>query len=111
PWYSAWLWNLLGESLAGAGRDDEAHDCHLRAEGVHPSDPQTQVHLAASWLRCGNPERSLQAIAQGLANDSDSMHRHVLLEKHQAAIAALALRWTRERESAVRRSGATLPLS
>ena len=29
PWYSAWLWNVLGNSLTDAGRHDEAHDCHL----------------------------------------------------------------------------------
>jgi tetratricopeptide (TPR) repeat protein len=108
PWYSAWLWNVLGESLAGAGRHDEAHQCHLHAERIHPNDPKTQSNLAESWLRQGSPERSLQAIANGLAHDSDSMHRHVLLARQQAAIAALALRWTRERESAARKQESPL---
>ena len=108
PWYSAWLWNVLGESLAGAVRHDEAHQCHLHAERIHPSDPKTQSNLAESWLRLGSPERSLQAIANGLAHDSDSMHRHVLLARQQAAIAALALRWTRERESAARKQESPL---
>ena len=66
PWYSPWLWNVLGESLTGAGRHDEAHECHLRAEGIHPDDPATQSYLAGSWLRRGDPARSLHAVARGL---------------------------------------------
>ncbi|HBY58871.1 MAG TPA: hypothetical protein DEH78_03560 [Solibacterales bacterium] len=109
PWYSPWLWNLLGESFAGAGRHPEAHDCHLRAERIRPDDPATQCYLAGSWLRRGDPAQSLQAVARGLAADSAGMHRHVLLDRQQEAIGALALRWARERESSSRRQETPSP--
>jgi tetratricopeptide (TPR) repeat protein len=109
PWYSPWLWNVLGESFADAGRHADAHDCHLRAELIHPQDPATQSFLAGSWLRRGDPARSLYAIARGLTGDSAGMHRHLLLQRQQEAIGSLALRWARERESFARRQGAALP--
>ncbi len=110
-WYSPWLWNVLGESFASAGRHDEAHECHLRAERIQPDDPATHCNLAASWLRRGDPVRSLHAVARGLVGDLADMHRHVLLERQQEAIGALALRRARERESSARRERTQLPRS
>jgi len=111
PSYSSWLWNVLGESLTSAGRHDEAHDSHLQAERVHPDDPATQCHLAGSWLRRGDPARSLHAVARGLAGDTTSTHRHVLLERQQEAIRRLALRWEREWQASARRQETSLPRS
>jgi hypothetical protein len=51
----------------------------------------------------GDPARSLKAVASGLANDSNAMLRHVLLQRQQQAIDALARRWNAERATAARR--------
>jgi tetratricopeptide (TPR) repeat protein len=103
PWYSPVLWNVLGECLKAAGRDDEAHDCHLEAARVHPGDAETYVHLARSWLILGDAASSLDAVAQGLAADVDAVHRHPLLEVQAAAIERLSRAGTARRETAFRR--------
>lgn len=108
-WYSPWLWNLKGRFLACAGRGEDAHRAYLRAEAVNPRDPMTQLHLAESFLERGDPDGSLRAVATGLAHDSRSQFRHALLEKQQAAMNALLVRWNRENEVAARRQAAGLP--
>ena len=103
PWYSPDLWNVLGDCLARLGRHAEAHECYGQAYRMHPENPRASLRLAGSWLRLGDPVRCLETIAQGLAYDSKSMLRHLLLEKQQEAIAALSVRWNREFERANRR--------
>ena len=103
PWYSPFLWNVLGECLRAAGRDEEAHDCHLEAARVHPGDAETYVHLARSWLALGDAARSLEAVAQGLAADVNAVHRHPLLDAQAAAIERLSRAGTAQRETAFRR--------
>ncbi len=103
PWYSAWLRNVLGNCLASMERPEEAHECYLQASRVHPDDVKTNLNLAHSWLKLGDPSRSLEAVARGLANDSEAMFRHLLLEKQQEAIAALSVRWNMERATSARR--------
>lgn len=103
PWYSPWLWNVLGDCLLSLERPEKAHECYLQAQRIHPRDVQTNLNLAHSWLLCGDPGRSLEAVARGLANDSESMFRHTLLERQQQAIASLSVRWNMERAAAARR--------
>ncbi|MFB3827866.1 MAG: SAM-dependent methyltransferase [Bryobacteraceae bacterium] len=105
PWYSPFLWVVLGDCLAALERDRDAHECYLQAHRIHPSSPEPNLRLAGSWLRIGDPVRSLEAVARGLAGDSDAMFRHVLLERQQQAIDALAIRWNAECAAAARRSG------
>jgi tetratricopeptide (TPR) repeat protein len=104
PWYSASLWNVLGECLSRMERHEEAHECYLQACRIHPGDVTTNLNLARSWLKQGDPRQSLEAVARGLANDSEAMFRHTLLERQQEAIAALSIRWNRERGASARRS-------
>jgi tetratricopeptide (TPR) repeat protein len=103
PWYSPESWNVMGDCLDKLGRRVEAHECYLQAHRMHPAHVITNLRLAASWLQMGDPARSLEAVAQGLANDSQSMFRHLLLDKQQEAISGLSARWRREREIAIRR--------
>lgn len=103
PWYSSYLWNVLGDCLQALKRAREAHECYLQACRIHPADAKTQLRLADSWLEMGDPARSLGAVASGLANDSDAMLRHVFLQRQQQAIDALARRWNAERATAARR--------
>lgn len=103
PWYTASLWNGLGDALAGLRRDREAHECYLQGCRIHPRDVETNLRLAGSWLAHGDPSRSLEAVARGLAHDSDGMFRHLLLDKQQQAIDYLSIRWTAERQTAARK--------
>jgi len=103
PWYSPWLWNVLGDCLLSMERPEAAHECYLQAQRIHPQDVTTNLNLAHSWLLRGDPGSSLEAVARGLANDSDAMFRHALLEKQQQAIASLSVRWNMERATAARR--------
>ena len=105
PWYSSYLWNVLGDCLTALKRVREAHECYLQAERIRPADVETLLRLASSWLAVGDPARSLEAVARGLANDSNAMLRHVLLQRQQQAIDALSTRWHGERATAVRRRG------
>jgi tetratricopeptide (TPR) repeat protein len=107
PWYAAGLWNLLGDSLAGLRRPQDAHECYLQADRIQPDDAETNLKLAGSWLMQGDLRRSLNAIARGLANDSHAMFRHLLLKKQEEAISALTVRWNAERTSSLRRSMAS----
>ena len=103
PWYSPWLWNVLGDCLRSMERHEEAHECYMQAHRIHPRDVKTNLNLAQSWLQRGDPDRSLEAVARGLANDSEAMLRHTLLEKQQQALASLSVRWNMERATAARR--------
>src|SRR4029077_3444818 len=103
PWYSPWLWNVLGECLTALRRDAEAHECYSQAHRIHPADAHTNLKLAQSWLVLGDPRRSLEAVARGLANDSTALFRHTLLDQQQQAIASLTKSWHAERETAARR--------
>ncbi len=103
PWYSSWLWRVMGDCLTSLQRPADAHECYLQAQRIHPDDVQTCLKLSESWLALGNPRRCLEAVAQGLVNDSDAMFRHVLLERQQQGIAALTIRWHAERETLARR--------
>lgn len=103
PWYSPYLWNVLGDCLSALKRPQDAHECYLQACRIHPADAQTHLRLAASWLQIGDPARSLEAVASGLASDSNAMLRHVFLQRQQQAIDALSRRWNAERATAARR--------
>jgi tetratricopeptide (TPR) repeat protein len=103
PWYTASLWNVLGDALAGLGRDREAHECYEQASRIHPRDVQTNLRLAGSWLTRRDPSRSLDAVAAGLAHDSEGMFRHLLLDKQRQALDYLSVRWNVERQTAARK--------
>jgi tetratricopeptide (TPR) repeat protein len=109
PWYSPWLWNIKGEALSRQQRHREAHFCYESAAGIAPGDARAQLLLAGSWLKLAREQRSLEAIARGLANDTASMVRHELLEVQQAAISALAVRAMRDRDAEARRRRGGLP--
>lgn len=103
PWYSPFLWNVLGDCLAALDRHEEAHGCYGEALRLHPGGVEAHVRLAASWLRLGDAGRSLESVAHGLAADADAMHRHTLLDTQQAAISTLSRGWVARRDAAFRR--------
>jgi putative S-adenosyl-L-methionine-dependent methyltransferase len=108
PWYSPLLWNVLGDCLAALDRADEAHECYEQSRQLHPAGVESHLRLARSWLRLGDPARSLEAVAHGLASDTDDMHRHHLLESQQAAVDALSRARIAQRETTFRRRARTV---
>jgi tetratricopeptide (TPR) repeat protein len=105
PWYSPYSWNVLGDCLAALDRVRDANECYLQAQRICPADAETNLRLAHSWLQMGDPARSLEAVARGLANDSNAMLRHEFLQWQQQAMDALSRRWNSERATALRRRG------
>jgi hypothetical protein len=104
PYYSAWLWNVLGDCLYCLERFDEAHEAYLQAARIDPDDVRTNLNLAYTWLQSGQLHNSLQAIARGLARDGDGVHRQRLLDKQQHVLATLAARTVGERERLFKRA-------
>jgi tetratricopeptide (TPR) repeat protein len=104
PWYSTWLWNVLGDSLFLLDRVDDAHEAYLQARRIDPTDPRTNLNLAFTLTQSGQFRSALDAIAAGLARDVRGFYRDRLLEKQQQILAASAGRWLGEQERLTRRA-------
>jgi tetratricopeptide (TPR) repeat protein len=103
PYYSAWLWNVLGDSVYCSERFDDAHEAYLQAARIDPDDPRTNLNLAYTFLQRGEVGLALHAIARGLARDGDATYRERLLEKQQQILATLSARTRAEHERLVKR--------
>lgn len=98
PWYSAWLWNVLGDCLFCLGRTADAHEAYLQALRIHPTDARTSLNLAYTLLQRGAFAEALASIATGLANDAGGLYRLRLLEKQEQILSSLGLRVRTEQE-------------
>jgi tetratricopeptide (TPR) repeat protein len=103
PWYSSWLWNVLGDCLFCCERYADAHEAYRQAERVNPSDARTNLNLAYTWLHFGDFERALRAIATGLL--APGPYRSRLLEKQAAILAALDAKRSGEYDRSMLRMG------
>jgi tetratricopeptide (TPR) repeat protein len=104
PYYSAWLWNVLGDCLYCLERFDAAHEAYLQAARIDPDDVRTNLNLAYTWLQRGQLDDALQAIARGLARDGDGIYRQRLLDKQQHVLATLAVRTAGEHDRLLKRA-------
>lgn len=104
PWYSPWLWNVLGDIQFLDGDVVGAHEAYLQAQRIHPRDARTHLNLAYTHAEFGEHDRALQALAVALASDLRSVHRARLLEKQQQILGALTSRWLGEQERLARRA-------
>jgi hypothetical protein len=91
PWYSSWLWNVLGDCLYCAERQMDAHEAYLQAQRIHSHDPRTLLNLAYTQAWTGDHAAALQSLGLGLACDRGA-YRERLLEKQSAILAAMDLR-------------------
>jgi tetratricopeptide (TPR) repeat protein len=107
PWYSTWLWNVLGDCCYCLERIDDSHEAYLQAARIAPGDPRTNLNLAYTYLQRGECEAALAAIAMGLASDGRGQYRDRLLAKQQQVLAALSARWLGD-EDRLRRRAARL---
>lgn len=94
PWYSTWLWNVLGDALYGLQRHNEAVAAYKIAEELSPNDVRTQVNLSYGYAVIGDQEAALVAIAKGFAHDAGGEYRERLREKQQQILGALRARRT-----------------
>jgi tetratricopeptide (TPR) repeat protein len=104
PWYSAWLWNILGDCLSYRERLAEAHEAFTQAQHIDPDDPRTNLNLAYTLSAKNDQPGALAAIAHGLAHDGKGHYRPRLLEKQAQVLALLSERAAAEQNRLVRRA-------
>jgi tetratricopeptide (TPR) repeat protein len=104
PWYSAWLWNVLGDCLFYQQRLGDAHEAFRQAERIDPEDPRTNLNLAYTLSAQGEQGSALAALARGLAHDPRGLYRPRLLEKQAQVLTLLSERASAEQARLVRRS-------
>jgi tetratricopeptide (TPR) repeat protein len=90
PWYSTWLWNVLGDALYGLQRHNEAIDAYKAAEQLSPRDVRTQVNLSYAYAVMGDHEAALMAIGKGLAHDISGEYGERLRDKQKEILSTLA---------------------
>ena len=104
PWYSVWLWNLLGDALYALNKFSEAHEIYLKAEALSPNDVRTAMNLGYTYWELGSPVQALQALARGLADDGSGQFRDRLLDKQAQILAGLSQQFGRGQEWLARRA-------
>ncbi len=98
PWYSPWLWNILGDILFLKKELPGAHEAYLQAQRLNPNDTRTNLNLAFTYSESGEYSKALQAIAIALESDLQGRYRSRLLEKQQQTLNAISARSLGEAE-------------
>jgi tetratricopeptide (TPR) repeat protein len=104
PWYSTWLWNVLGDVLFLDGRVEAAHEAYMQAHRIHPGDARTNLNLAYTYFEFGQHAVALDCVAAALAADARGLFRQRLLEKQHQILGAISGRWLGEQERLARRA-------
>ena len=104
PWYSPWLWNVLGDILFLDKNISGAHEAYVQAQKIHPTDVRTNLNLAYTHFEFGAYDQALQALTTALAADTRGLFRARLLEKQQQVLGAISGRWQGEQERLARRA-------
>jgi tetratricopeptide (TPR) repeat protein len=104
PWYSTWLWNVLGDVLFLDGPVNDAHEAYLQAYRIHPADARTNLNLAFTYFEFGHHAVALESVAVALAADTRGLYRQRLLEKQHQILGAISGRWLGEQERLARRA-------
>jgi tetratricopeptide (TPR) repeat protein len=104
PWYSAWLWNILGDCLFYQEHLAEAHEAFTQAQRIDADDPRTNLNLAYTLSARGDQPGALATIAHGLAHDGKGHYRPRLLEKQVQVLALISERASTDQSRLVRRA-------
>ncbi len=104
PWYSAWLWNVVGDALYATYAFEEAHEAYLQGQRIDPRDVRTHLNLAYTHAGFGDHRAALDALACGLAHDTTGLFRERLLQKQQEVLMLIANRAESENEWLSRRA-------
>jgi tetratricopeptide (TPR) repeat protein len=103
PCYSAWLWNVLGDTLYCLERYQDAHEAYVQAARIDPDDARTNLNLAYTHLHFHRHREALDAVAMGLLHDRYGLYRTRLLEKQQGVLSTLSARRESDLDRAMRR--------
>ena len=104
PWYSPWLWNVLGDILFLDKNVSGAHEAYVQAQKIHPTDVRTHLNLAYTHFEFGAYDQALQALTIALAAETRGLFRARLLEKQHQVLSAISGRWQGEQERLARRA-------
>jgi tetratricopeptide (TPR) repeat protein len=104
PWYSTWLWNVMGDCLFFQDRFADAHEAYLQAQRIDPNDVRTNLNLSFTYSCFLRFDKALEAIARGLSHDKNAAQREQLLEKQGQILSQLSARNLGERERLARRA-------
>jgi tetratricopeptide (TPR) repeat protein len=104
PWYSTWLWNVLGDVLFLQGHVNEAHEAYLQAHRIHPGDARTNLNLGYTYFEFGQHAAALESLAVAFAADVRGLYRQRLLEKQHQILGAVSGRWLGEQERLAHRA-------
>ena len=104
PWYSPWLWNVVGDALYATNAINEAHEAYLQGFRIDPNDVRTNLNLAYTLGSLARHAEALDALARGLAADSAGIFRDRLFEKQQNILTMLAAKAAGEQEWLNRRA-------
>ena len=106
PYYSSWLWNVLGDSLYCTGRIEDAHEAYRHALQIDPTDARAHLNIAYTKFDFGDRSEALQSIARGLSTDMDATYQQRLLEKQSQILGALSSQRLNESEQLLTRARA-----
>jgi tetratricopeptide (TPR) repeat protein len=98
PWFSPWLWNVLGDCLFALGQNDSAHEAYQEALKADPKDVRAHFNLSFTHLARGEPDQALLAIAKAFAMDVTGLYRDRLLAKQAQIIDAISTKWLGEQQ-------------
>jgi tetratricopeptide (TPR) repeat protein len=104
PWYSAWLWNILGDCFFYQERLADAHEAFTQAQRIDADDPRTNLNLAYTLSARGDQTGALASIAHGLAHDGKGHYRPRLLEKQAQVLALISERAAADQNRLLRRA-------
>jgi tetratricopeptide (TPR) repeat protein len=92
PWFSPWLWNILGDCLFGMNQREQAHQSYLQALQIAPRDARTHFNLSFTYFERGDLRQALLAVAEAIAADDTAAYRDRLLAKQAQIIEAINAR-------------------
>lgn len=104
PWYSSWLWNVLGDILFLQQNVAAAHEAYVQAHCINPRDTRTNLNLAFTHFEFGAFDTALGSLAVALASDVRGIYRPRILEKQQQILGAISGRWIGEQERQAKRA-------
>jgi tetratricopeptide (TPR) repeat protein len=92
PWFSALLWNILGDCLFGMNESEQAHEAYLQALRIAPEDVRTHFNLSFTSWQKGDLRRALLEIAEAIAADGAGAYRDRLLAQQRQIMDAVITR-------------------
>jgi tetratricopeptide (TPR) repeat protein len=103
PWFSPWLWNVLGDCLFCLDRYDDAHKAFLEARRINPDDARTLYNLSYTLPRLGRHAEALESLAAALARDTGDEFRERLLTRQRQVLELMDAHRAQSAASASRR--------